>query len=241
MHHLLKTIAGKLLGAGSYSEWVAVRDSMSSALRCTWRVMTRGQELRAVEGEGILVHLGCGPRVIEGWVNVDFDPPKGAFFADFRAPMAMGNGVAAHIHCEHVLEHLEKEVAQSFLRECARVLQPGGTIRVVVPDAGKYMNAYARGDELFFAPCSRIGGSVRPLTSRMEIVNQMFRMGGGHRYAWDFPELALSLEQAGFASVEQSEYGKADVRVFIDGSDEWRRHESLYVNARKPLRQPLRE
>lgn len=36
-------------------------------------------------------------------------------------------------HC-HVLEHIDREGAPGFLRECLRVLKPGGIIRVVVPD-----------------------------------------------------------------------------------------------------------
>lgn len=38
------------------------------------------------------------------------------------------------LYHSHVLEHLDREIAPDFLRECRRVLRPGGLIRVVVPD-----------------------------------------------------------------------------------------------------------
>jgi predicted SAM-dependent methyltransferase len=47
------------------------------------------------------------------------------------------------IYHSQLLEHFPKEKAPSFLRECLRVLKPGGIMRVVVPDleniVGEYM------------------------------------------------------------------------------------------------------
>lgn len=38
------------------------------------------------------------------------------------------------VYHSHMLEHLDREVAELFLREIFRVLTPGGILRVVVPD-----------------------------------------------------------------------------------------------------------
>lgn len=38
------------------------------------------------------------------------------------------------VYHSHFLEHLDREVAPAVVRECRRVLKPGGTLRVVVPD-----------------------------------------------------------------------------------------------------------
>jgi predicted SAM-dependent methyltransferase len=47
------------------------------------------------------------------------------------------------VYHSQVLEHFPKERAADFLRECFRVLKPGGILRVVVPDleniAGEYL------------------------------------------------------------------------------------------------------
>tara|TARA_Y100000588_G_scaffold378576_1_gene459317 strand:+ start:790 stop:1500 length:711 start_codon:yes stop_codon:yes gene_type:complete len=39
------------------------------------------------------------------------------------------------IFSEHLLEHFQHEVANSLIREMARVLMPGGVLRICVPDA----------------------------------------------------------------------------------------------------------
>ena len=65
----------------------------------------------------------------------------------------------------------------------------------------------------------------------MAVINQMFRMGGGHCYAWDFTELRASLLEAGFAMVQKSVCGDVSPELMIDGTEDWRPHESLYLNA----------
>jgi len=76
--------------------------------------------------------------------DADFERDLAAL--DFIVKMLRGIGqrAVAHIHTEHFLEHLEYSDGQNFLRECYRVLEIGGTMRVVVPDSEKYMFRDAR-------------------------------------------------------------------------------------------------
>ena len=189
------------------------------------------QDLSRVQGRALLLHIGSGPRVKEGWVNIDISDAPGTYYADLRNPLPLADGSAAHIHAEHVVEHLEYEEAQRFLAECFRLLQPGGSLRVIVPDAGKYLRAYVTGDEEFFAKITRLGGAQYEMRTKMEIINQMFRMGGDHRFAWDFETMRLVLADAGFARIEESAAGDVPPEWNIEGDDWWRKHESLYVNA----------
>lgn len=47
------------------------------------------------------------------------------------------------VYHSHVLEHLDRDVAKSFLNECRRVLKPReGVIRIVVPDFERYCRNY---------------------------------------------------------------------------------------------------
>jgi SAM-dependent methyltransferase len=46
------------------------------------------------------------------------------------------------VYHSHLLEHFSKESAPVFLRECHRVLKPGGVIRVVVPDLEVIVRLY---------------------------------------------------------------------------------------------------
>lgn len=188
------------------------------------------RRLRSVCGTDLLLHLGCGPRIQDGWVNVDQFSFKGAYFADLRDPLELTAGAIRHIHCEHMLEHLDREEASRFLGECRRVLAPNGTMRLILPDAEKYLRAYAGEDEAFFFQLRHLGNAVNPLRHPITIINQMFRMGGGHRYAWDFTELTAALTEAGFENIQRSRFGDVETEYQIDGPDEWRRHESIYLN-----------
>lgn len=60
------------------------------------------------------------------------------------------------VYHSHVLEHLDREVAIEFIRECGRVLRPGGWLRIVVPDFERYCREYLADVER----CSREGGAA---------------------------------------------------------------------------------
>lgn len=46
------------------------------------------------------------------------------------------------VYHSHLLEHIDKDDAPSFLKECYRILKPGGILRVVVPDLQKIIIRY---------------------------------------------------------------------------------------------------
>jgi hypothetical protein len=148
------------------------------------------------------VHLGCGSRIFSGWVNVDAFPGRDVDLVwDLRLRLPFRDNSVKLIYSEHVLEHLSKPGALSLLGECIRVLQPSGMMRIGVPDAGMYIKAYANGESAFFKKLEHLGGAVEPLLSPIDVINQMFRMGGHHLFAWDFNSLSAALTKSGFHAV----------------------------------------
>jgi SAM-dependent methyltransferase len=80
----------------------------------------------------LLLNLGCGSKKLDGYVNVDFygDPD---IRHDLNAfPYPWDDNSVDHIVMTHVLEHIPDW--WSAFCECARILKPGGTLRVHVPD-----------------------------------------------------------------------------------------------------------
>lgn len=110
------------------------------------------------------LHLGCGPHVVDGWLNID-----GSWSAWFAIHQRLVRALAAlHIvpkrlvisfypsnimmhdlcrplrfvpdsscdavYASHLLEHMLFPDAQAVLRESLRVLKPGSVARFVVPD-----------------------------------------------------------------------------------------------------------
>src|SRR5262249_39619387 len=109
------------------------------------------------------LHLGCGLNVVDGWLNVDgswnawlanhplirklakasrlaprsmfeVEFPRGITTLDVRKRLPWGDGAFEAVYASHLLEHIHLEDAKRLLRECRRVLKPGGVIRIVVPD-----------------------------------------------------------------------------------------------------------
>ena len=83
------------------------------------------------------LNLGCGPRRLEGWVNVDtvagFNPDR-VMDLD-QTPWDLPDGAAEEVLLNHVLEHLGASTA-SFLgvmSELYRVCCDGALIRINVP------------------------------------------------------------------------------------------------------------
>jgi SAM-dependent methyltransferase len=87
-------------------------------------------------GDGVILNLGSGNKIIPGDV-VGLDLPQ--WNAD-KDPIPYPDGSVALIHAYHFLEHLQNPVA--MLRECQRVLKPGGLMNVVVPYYTSQMMAH---------------------------------------------------------------------------------------------------
>jgi SAM-dependent methyltransferase len=83
----------------------------------------------------LLVNLGCGNVWHGAWQNLDLSPgAPGIGRLDLGKPLPFADVSVDALYHSHVLEHLSREQAQQLIAECARVLRPGGILRVVVPD-----------------------------------------------------------------------------------------------------------
>src|SRR5438046_4862528 len=79
------------------------------------------------------LHIGCGPQILRGWINVDnaeypgvdriHDVTQGLPFED-----------VSHIFAEHFIEHLPYPDALALMRECRRVLRDDGVLRLSTPN-----------------------------------------------------------------------------------------------------------
>ncbi|PQA88553.1 class I SAM-dependent methyltransferase [Hyphococcus luteus] len=65
-------------------------------------------------------------------------------------PLDEKDGFFKIVYSSHVIEHMFEDDAAFYLSEVKRLLEPGGTVRLVCPDADLYVGAYARRDWLFF-------------------------------------------------------------------------------------------
>lgn len=230
LHRILPNI-----GLASEARWEARALALHYMRARSARKRFRGRS-------GILANIGCGPRPMPGWENLDLQAKSGITCWDCRRGLPFEDATVAVIFSEHVFEHLERPRSTgAFLKECLRCLQRGGILRLVVPDAGMYLDAYAARDWNALArnrPLEPREGGYHDhwlhetYRTRMEVVNAVFRQRSEHKYAYDAETLMLDLEAAGFTSVHQQAFGRSLVPEAAIDSPE-RAPESLYVEGVK--------
>lgn len=90
-----------------------------------------------------LVNLGCGTRYHRDWTNIDIVAAgPGVLAHDLRTGVPLPENSCDAVYHAHVLEHIPRTEAPGFIRECFRVLRPGGVFRVVVPDLEQICRLY---------------------------------------------------------------------------------------------------
>ena|SRR5256714_5678304 len=218
-------------------------DQVASEIRlATRRAFTARSVRRKMSSlKAVRVNIGCGKNPVTEWINLDVIPHPGVYFWDCRSGLPFSDGAVAAIYSEHFFEHLDlKSEARPLLRECLRCLQPGGVLRIVVPDAGAYLRAYS-------GPWEPLA-NMRPLyctdsgwcdpwlgqvyQTKMQFMNAIFRQGYEHRYAYDAETLLLVMREAGFADGVVQQFGVSiDPKMAPDSNE--RGTESLYAEAVK--------
>jgi SAM-dependent methyltransferase len=170
------------------------------------------------------LHLGSGGTHLNGWVNIDLIGLPVDLPWNLRHPLPFSDGSAEAVFHEHLLEHVPLLAVPTFLQECRRVLQPGGIIRVGVPDAGRYIEDIARPAGVIE---SLRPGRPTPLMALAEVAYCY-----GHRWLWDGPTLCAALEEAGFTTVSTRAFGQSAIEPAPDSAS--RAPETVYVEGIHP-------
>ncbi|MEJ7820907.1 MAG: methyltransferase domain-containing protein [Chitinophagaceae bacterium] len=91
------------------------------------------------------LNVGCGNKFHEDWVNVDMVSNSPYVIAtNLLSGIPFEDNQFDVVYHSQVLEHIPKQEAASFIKECFRVLKPRGIIRVVVPDLENITREYLR-------------------------------------------------------------------------------------------------
>jgi ubiquinone/menaquinone biosynthesis C-methylase UbiE len=96
--------------------------------------MTLDELLNLVNsGERIAIELGCGPSKKKGYLGVDkLAIPGVDFIADLESGLGfLPDNSVDEIYTSNFLEHIDN--FELFMKECHRVIKPGGEIRIIVP------------------------------------------------------------------------------------------------------------
>ncbi len=195
-----------------------------------WRAKRRA----LLAERGVLVNVACGPQVLDGFLNVDLLPAFPQVVAwDCRRSVPVGDGAALGIRAEQFVEHLEtREELPAFLNDCRRALAPDGVLRIIVPDAERYLRAYCAPDDGGFRELAVPDPLPDDLPTRMDVINHVFHQWHEHRWAYDFETLKRRLTDAGFTRIERAAYRQSLLPALAQDRDVHAPY-SLYVEAVK--------
>jgi SAM-dependent methyltransferase len=202
----------------------------------------------------VIYNLGCGTRTHPACVNVDWSIhlrlrklhlaslagnraekiralPQSIVVHDLRKGIPTGDATVDVVYHSHVLEHIDREVAPSFMAEIHRVLKRGGVQRVVVPDFEQLGRRYVEsfGDE---AHETRVAdmieqivrreaagtASQRPLRRRIEnaLLGDARKRGETHQWMYDRLTLAALLERSGFTATSVVDHATSGIPGWND-------------------------
>jgi SAM-dependent methyltransferase len=238
-----------------------------------------------------VLNLGCGTKTSSKAINIDWSMylsiKKNWFFRlcsplflnderrkklrnlddmilvyDIRKGLPFENGSVDVVYHSHILEHIDRELVDAFLKEIKRVLVPGGKHRIAVPDMEYLCKAYlehltlVEGNSSLMAEHDRYisviteqmvrkkayGTSQQPLIIRWlenAILGDARNRGETHQWMYDRFNLTHLLSQNGFKNIEILGFNKSSIPDWEsfgletkEDGSEYKPH-SLYVEAVK--------
>lgn len=166
------------------------------------------------------LQIGAGPHWLEGWLNTDIYSAWGkVVYLDATQRFPFEDCTFDYIFSEHQIEHLDYEKGAFMLKECHRVLKPGGKIRIATPDLLTLINLFqshkTEQQEQFI---KYITDNFFPDTKTYNpcfVINNNFR-NWGHQFIYDFETLKWVLEKNGFTEVNRQILGESNDENFIN-------------------------
>jgi|694.fasta_scaffold58393_8 predicted SAM-dependent methyltransferase len=150
----------------------------------------------------IKLHLGCGNKHIDGFINIDIRKVEGVDIVDDVTKLeSFSDNTIDLIYVSHVLEHFGRFEYTQILEKWYKLLKPQGTLRIAVPDFEKIVEHYLENKNLFILRGLLYGG---------QDYAENF-----HYCTWDFQTLSDDLTNIGFSSIKRYNWQDTE-HFFID-------------------------
>lgn len=143
------------------------------------------------------LHLGCGEKHIDGFINIDSRNLKGVDLVDDISKLeSIESGSVDLIYACHVLEHFGRHKYMDVIKRWYVLLKPGGVIRISIPD--------------FEAVCEHYNENKDVSVLRGFLYGGQNYAENYHYCTWDFKSIVKDLNSVGFKNVEKYDWRKTE-------------------------------
>lgn len=136
------------------------------------------------------LHLGCGKRKLDGWLNCDLHDSD--MDMDIRE-LPFQDESADAILAVHVCEHFYLHDILGVLKEWRRVLKPEGKMALELPCLDKVIWHFMNGSPPNMTLWPLYGDPRTHMDGEPAL----------HKWCWSREDFRLLLERAGFSSIEE--------------------------------------
>ena len=159
------------------------------------------------------LHVGCGHNLLDGWLNADVAPEHSCvLYLDATSPFPIPDATFRYIYSEHVIQHFPFRLGQVMLRECCRILQPGGVLRLSTPNLLSLASLLTERHGAAQTEYTRLVSEkyIRENTAQLPafVVNNFF-WDFTHQFVYDPESMLHAMQLAGFASIEPVQIGRS--------------------------------
>jgi predicted SAM-dependent methyltransferase len=220
------------------------------------------------------LNMGCGLNAPKDWINLDaswnawlaksplllkllkltnllpeklleIGWPTNVVIHDVRKPLPFKSNSFEAVYSSHLLEHLYLNEAEELLKECFRILCPGGIIRIVVPDFKYVLEEYGKGLNRKQSPRDLADNISRKIFiweqkphSRNIICKIYDSMKDFHSHKWmyDANSLINHLERAGFKNAKEMKANQSKIKDIekVERADRIANGAGICIEAIKP-------
>jgi predicted SAM-dependent methyltransferase len=161
------------------------------------------------------LELGSGANRKPGWIMTDIGGPLigQPWYIDVTKPFPIEDSTFDYVLSEHVIEHISYQHGMSMLRECHRILKPGGTVRIGTPDLEMLMALYGpmhnpRQERYIHEVTDKFLPGIDEYKPSF-VINNMFR-NWCHQFIYDRDLLQSAMEKVGFTDIKRFLPGESD-------------------------------